>query len=147
MSVAARHTVREARAADAAALEQVYRAVTRSADWLPAWARDVGPFASVSAGERVFVAPVGGGSAELKGLIAVYVPDAFIHHLYVAPPFQRQGVGSALLASLNGWLPRPWQLKCVQRNRRALAFYAALGWVAAGEGEGDQGPYRLLELR
>jgi GNAT superfamily N-acetyltransferase len=79
------------------------------------------------------------------GLLSVWVPESFIHHVYVDPEFERQGVGTALLSSLETWLPLPWQLKCVIANTSARAFYATHGWIEVGSGNGDQGRYALLE--
>ena len=143
--------VRAATAADMPALDRLYCAVIGAAGWLPTAARTAGSFADAAAGERVFVTDAGaadraGGSAGLAGVIAVEADKAFVHHLYVAEDRRRQGVGAALLASLDLWLPRPWHLKCVSANRPALAFYAALGWIDVGAGVGAQGPYRLLEF-
>ena len=144
MAVHAVHAVRAALPGDAAALDLLYQRVMAVADWLPATARAAGSFAEASRGEWVFV--VGAAGGEVAGLIAVEPGKSFVHHLYVAAPCRRQGVGAALLASLHGWLPRPWRLKCVCANQAALGFYAALGWVDAGGGDGEQGTYRLLEF-
>jgi hypothetical protein len=41
----------------------------------------------------------------------------------------------------------PWHLKCVSANASARAFYASHGWIEVGSGNGDQGPFVLLERR
>jgi GNAT superfamily N-acetyltransferase len=72
---------------------------------------------------------------ELAGFIAVWMPDHFIHHLHVAPARQGCGVGKMLLQALPGWQEHGYRLKCLTRNRKALAFYAASGFVTIGEGK------------
>ncbi|WIO40881.1 GNAT family N-acetyltransferase [Klebsiella electrica] len=81
---------------------------------------------------------------ELAGFIAVWLPDHFIHHLHVAPARQGCGVGKMLLQALPGWQEHGYRLKCLTRNRNALAFYAASGFITIDEGVSDEGAYRLL---
>lgn len=81
------------------------------------------------------------------GLVGVWEPESFVHHLYVDVRFQRQGVGTVLLDALEGWLPKPWRLKCVQANHQALAFYHASGFRAIEAGQGRHGAYVLMEKR
>lgn len=80
------------------------------------------------------------------GFIAVWKPDAFIHHLFVAPDRLREGIGHALLQAA-GWPRAALQLKCLVRNERALAFYRAHGFTDAGRGTSDEGEYVLLQSR
>lgn len=96
------------------------------------------------AGERVDVAEVDG---VIAGFIGVYAEKQFIHHLYIAQPFRRQGIGAALLDSIEAWLPRPFRLKCVEANAEALTFYRSRGWVAIRRNsDGADGPDLLMEL-
>ena len=78
------------------------------------------------------------------GFVSVFEPGVFIHHLFVAPTYQSQGIGDALLESLTSWLPTPWHLKCVKANARAIKFYRVRGWEQVEEGRGPDGPYVLL---
>jgi len=64
-----------------------------------------------------------GQEGDALGFVSVYETESFIHHLYVAPNYQGQGVGTALLHSLEAWVPMPWHLKCVERNENTLVFY------------------------
>ena len=134
--------VRLAVAADAPGLQQVFAASLGAARWLPPGVAPDIDFARNSQGEAVWVCAEPGGP--VLGLIAVYAAGAFIHHLYVAPAQQGRGIGRALLASLDAWLPRPWRLKCVVANSAALAFYARTGWVETGRDVGSQGEYAVL---
>jgi len=138
-------TVRQLEQSDAAAVQRLYERAVGRAAWLPAGVKADANFARASQGEAVFVCH--GPEGRLVGLLSVWVPESFIHHVYVDPEFERQGVGTALLSSLETWLPLPWHLKCVRANASARAFYAAHGWIEIGSGDSDQGPFVLLERR
>lgn len=135
--------IRKARLPDYPALEELFATTIGGAEWLPPAARTQTDFVAATAGETVIVCCTPEG--ELKGVVTVFEPESFIHFLIVAPAFHRQGVGRALLASLEAWLPFPHRLKCVAANTEALAFYAALGWTRSGRGVSDHGPFILLE--
>ena len=139
---AAPHTVRPATPADAAAVQTIFERALLDADWLPPGAVPDTDFQRNSQGESVSVAVAPDG--HISAVMAVYVAGAFIHHFYVAAAAQRQGVGRALLQSLDTWLPRPWRLKCVTVNTRALAFYRSQGWTETDRAMGSQGEYVVL---
>lgn len=103
-------------------------------------------FKQSTSGETIFVAEDEGST--IVGFVSVWEQDAvpFIHHLFVAPNHQRKGIGELLMESLLTWLPLPYHLKCVSKNREALAFYRKHGWVEVGQGVGEDGEYLLLEL-
>ncbi len=136
--------IRRASAADRAALDDLYDACRRDAQWLPAEKRRRASFDDVCAGEAVFVAVDGAG--EILGLVSAWEADSFIHHLYVRERSRNRGVGHALLASLSNWLPFPWRLKCVRANTQALDFYAKREWRPIGTGHGSEGEYVELQL-
>jgi len=138
-------TVRQLEQSDAPAVERLYERAVARAVWLPAGVKGNPNFARSSQGEAVFVCHDPEG--RLVGVLSVYVPDSFIQHVYVDPEFERQGVGTVLLSSLETWLPLPWRLKCVIANASARAFYATHGWIEVGSGNSDQGPFVLLERR
>ena len=138
------HEVRVAASTDTEAIGKLYVRITSEAAWLPPSARLQSDFANVSRGEAVYVSCAPDG--RLKGFLSVYELDSFVHYLYVAPEFTCQGVGTALLLFLRTRLAFPWRLKCVRANAAALAFYSSLGWIEAGCGDSEQGPYALLEL-
>ena len=78
------------------------------------------------------------------GFIAVYEPDNFIHHLFVADDGQGMGVGTKLLAMLTEFNGRPQILKCLVKNEKAMQFYLAKGFVEVGKGTGVVGDYLVL---
>ena len=130
-------TIRPASPEDAPALQSLYAEAISNANWLPDSAKQSPRFADVSMNEVVHVAVRDDG--EVMGLVSVQVGDPFLHHLYVSAQARGQGVGQQLLASLQPWLPKPWRLKCVSLNTRALAFYARAGWREVGVGESEHG--------
>lgn len=137
------HELREAVPEDAPALQSLYADIRGSAEWLPPSARRNADFARDSAGERVIVAVAPDGS--IDGLIAVWEPQAFVHHLYVRECARRRGVARRLLESLRISVPRPWSLKCLKSNAGALRFYRRLGWIGIAAGSSSDGPYELMQ--
>ncbi|WP_215780664.1 GNAT family N-acetyltransferase [Paludibacterium sp. B53371] len=95
-----------------------------------------------SEGEAIWLARDATG--QLCGFISVWQPDHFIHHLYVAPGHQGQGIGRLLLQSLPDWGRQRYTLKCLQQNLAARAFYDRQGFVQLARGEGPDGAYCLL---
>ncbi len=136
------HEIRTATSRDLAHAKKIYDSVIRVADWLPKGSRTKPDFSSATAGEDIFVSV--NANRDVTGFISVWSEDSFIHHLYVASSFRRMGVGTALLASLDTWLPRPWTLKCVSANVHAMAFYKSLGWVSETTENGPEGEYHLM---
>ena len=133
--------VRAPEAADAAAMQAIYAQCIEAADWLPEAAKVAPVLAEVSRSEQQFVAFE---ADRVLGFVSVHVAESFIHHLFVREDARRRGVGVLLLEALEGWLPRPWQLKCVRRNVVALRFYEGRGWREAGVGESEHGAYAVL---
>lgn len=78
-----------------------------------------------TAGEIVTLAWAG---SEIAGLISVFWPDNFVHHLYVDLPWQGCGVGRALLAAGLTNMAGATRLKCDIANLSAQRFYERLGW-------------------
>ncbi|QDV68702.1 putative acetyltransferase [Rosistilla carotiformis] len=136
--------IRTATPEDLIAAAKIFRDAIRTADWLPPASRQLTDFAAVSVDEDVFVCC--DDANVVQGLVSVWRPEAFIHHLYVDSRFRNQGVGSLLLASLENWLPRPWTLKCANANHAAMGFYRSRGWRAIRVDENEHGPYTVLEF-
>ena len=128
---------------DRAALEALYRDCRLEASWLSTAAKAQSNFARDTEGESLFVAV--SASDQPEGFISVWEPDSFIHHLYVRSSTRGRGVGGMLLDYLNGRIPKPWRLKCLRANAHACAFYLNRGWKEVSSGEGDDGPYVVLE--
>ena len=88
--------------------------------------------------EDLFVAEVAG---RIRGLVAMYRPGCFVHHLYVDPGYHRQGIGLALLALALRHCGGTGELKCDEANRTAHTFYLAAGWRPVGWGWSPSGPW------
>ncbi|TCZ68608.1 N-acetyltransferase, partial [Paenibacillus albiflavus] len=64
----------------------------------------------------------------LMGFTSLYLPDNFIHNLFVHPDCSGKGVGSRLLQAADVKMNKPMLLKCVSKNHKALTFYERNGW-------------------
>lgn len=87
-----------------------------------------------------------GEATEPVGFASVWMPEHFIHNLFVAPERTGVGWGSALLRHCLAHIGRPARLKCVQANTRALRFYRSHGWRIVGEGKAADEPYFLMQF-
>jgi len=67
-------------------------------------------------------------NSELIGFASLYLPENFIHHLFVHPDFFDRGAGGQLLHASLLKMGRPVRLKCVSVNERAIEFYKRKGW-------------------
>ena len=131
--------------ADRPALRALFLQARRATfHWRAADDFQPGDFDEQTRGERVLVAEDEAGA--VTGFVSVWEPDSFVHHLYVAPDRQRQGIGQALLRAA-GWPQVALRLKCLTRNESALAFYRAHGFVETDAGLAEDGDYLLLESR
>jgi GNAT superfamily N-acetyltransferase len=87
--------------------------------------------------------------AEVDGQVAAFaglcVPERFLHHLYVACEHQGRGVGSLLLRHVLECSGGQLRLKCLCRNRRALAFYRGQGWREGEHGRDAFGKWVMLQ--
>ncbi len=85
---------------------------------------------------------------KIVGFVSVWELDDFIHHLYVHRDYQRQGVGSLLLArALRHCKSGKARLKCLIRNKPARAFYLKEGWMIVENGRDSLGEFHLMELK
>ncbi|WP_374573846.1 N-acetyltransferase family protein [Phenylobacterium sp.] len=87
-------------------------------------------FLADAADEEVSVALL---DDRLAGFAAVYVPDNFLHSLFVAE--RGHGVGKALLDHVCARADGPVSLKVQAPNLRAEAFYLREGFRVIGRGE------------
>ena len=131
--------LREARPGDLAACARIFLAVQPLAfPRQPAASHEATDFEAATREEELWVAEAAGG---IRGWVAIYRPDGFIHHLYVEPGFHRQGIGSALLRLALRRCGGTGELKSNEANRAAHAFYMASGWRPAGWGWAPSGPW------
>jgi GNAT superfamily N-acetyltransferase len=135
--------IRHARSDDAKAIEGVHLDSRREAmPWLPEGlhSREEGLayFAEhVLIREEVFVAEV---NETVVGFIAL--EGDHVDHLYVAPSYQRLGIGEKLLAMAKELCPGGLTLWTFQRNVRARQFYEARGFLAREFTDGSRNEER-----
>jgi GNAT superfamily N-acetyltransferase len=138
------YPIRRSTDADTPALARIFLAARVQAfHWLDPDSFGISDFAAKTEGETIYLAEGGNGCP--VGFISVWRLESFVHHLYVDPGHQWQGIGSRLLHSLESWLPRPYQLKCLVANQPARAFYRKHGWTEQGRGSDELGDYVVME--
>ncbi|CAG4993937.1 hypothetical protein DYBT9275_01266 [Dyadobacter sp. CECT 9275] len=137
--------IREFNETDRGDLRKLYLEVRRqSFGWLEKDNFIKDTFDRDTEGETVLVAVNG---SEIIGFISVCPQENFIHHIYVATAYQRQGVGEALLRSVRDLVEYPVRLKCLQNNTGAVEFYKKGGWIPKNLGISAEGIYILFELQ
>ncbi len=81
-------------------------------------------FSELTKDELILIALI---NKKVVGFIAIYEPESFIHHLFIYPEFQRQGVGTQLLREvIIRTSATELILKCNLENHGALSFYQTL---------------------
>lgn len=139
--------IRKAEPGDVRTLAQLFLDCRRATfDWEDPSKFQLQDFEKQTVGEVVFVAV--GEKGRILGFISVWAEETppFIHHLFISPQHQNNGVGQLLIESLTSWLPLPYHLKCLVKNIKALSFYRKKGWKEVGRGLTEEGEYLLLEL-
>jgi len=139
--------IRKARVSDTSQLELLFLITRRHTfNWENPDKFKLEDYKQTTAGETVFVAEDENGM--IVGFISVYEQEnpPFIHHFFVARDHQRKGIGKLLIRSISSWLPPPYRLKCLAKNKEALVFYQKLGWIEVSRGTSEDGEYLLLEL-
>jgi ribosomal protein S18 acetylase RimI-like enzyme len=84
---------------------------------------------------------------EVVGFISLWLPDNFIHHLYIKHTHTRKGIGRLLIRNALTKITKPVTLKCLDRNQQAIQFYVALGFKEAGKGIAEGENYTRYELQ
>ena len=80
------------------------------------------------------------------GFISIWMPNSFIHHLYVAAPFQGKNIGTELVKAAVKKTKFPITLKCLETNTKAIEFYIKKGFTEKSRGYSGSGTYILFEL-
>jgi ribosomal protein S18 acetylase RimI-like enzyme len=135
--------IRQAISGDYPQLRNIYLSSRQAAFfWEDAAKMTLSDFDRDTVDEQIWVAIDEKG--QLTGFISLYLPDNFIHCLFVAPTAQHQHTGSQLLAAGLTHMGRPARLKCVARNTNALAFYEAHGWQRESLNTDDEPYWNLI---
>ncbi|TBL79022.1 GNAT family N-acetyltransferase [Paenibacillus thalictri] len=82
--------------------------------------------------------------SRVAGFVSLYLPDNFIHHLFVHPDFFGKGAGVRLLQAAIHKMHTPVTLKCVSKNHKAMKFYEKNGWQKVVEESGAGEPYWIM---
>ncbi|MCC9606720.1 GNAT family N-acetyltransferase [Blastopirellula sp. JC732] len=129
---------------DRPACAKIFYASRRSAFfWMPNDKIRFDDFDQATDGEPIWVAE---RNRRIVGFVSWWPPENFIHNLFVAPEYQRMGVGRALLDACLAQIGRPARLKCSTANANALQFYERLGWRCEEQSTSPEGPYWLMML-
>ena len=136
--------IRRARREDFPGMREIYLDVRRECfPWLDPASLAPEDFDAETEGEEIWTACVDG---RLAGFVTVWVPDRFIHLLFVDRLFQGHQAGTGLLDTVRKIYGTPLTLKCVKKNRRAVDFYLSRGWKIAQEAVCSEGAYYLMRL-
>ena len=138
--------IRPMRAEELDACAELYdRVVCDTFTWIDLSASDQrAKFREEAGEEAVYVAEDAG---RILGIAALYLPDSFLHSLYIDLGIQSRGVGLALLKHIDDVAPEPILLKVQVLNFNARRFYAREGfWVAEDGGESPPSNDRWLLL-
>jgi len=153
----ARFVIRRARGADAAAIAEVYIASRRDAaryfptvhsdDDIRGWiASHVVPNLEVWVAEAADPAP-GTTIGSIIGMMGMMVLDGdMLEQLYVAPAWQRHGVGDGLLGVGKRERPAILRLWTFQKNTPARRFYEARGFRAIEFTDGSRNEERAPDV-
>lgn len=138
-------TIRPHRDTDIATLSRIYLDARRETFmWVAPDLFALADFERDTEGEEIYVAETAG---QVTGFVSLWVPEPFIHHLYVDENHRGRGIGSALLTHAVRRLPFPIRLKTPKRNTRAIDFYLRAGWSKTAEGDdGVAGPFWMMTL-
>ncbi len=113
----------------------------KSWHWLDPSKWSLEDFEKFTQDEVIFVAEQ---DQQYLGFASIYLQDNFLHHLFVAPNVQNQGVGAALLHSAEQLFTGAGYLKCLTENHQALNFYQKYHWKIIEIGHSEDGDYYLM---
>ena len=65
----------------------------------------------------------------IAAMLAFRLHDAYLDQLFIAPEYQRKGLGKRLLGFTRDNLPNEIWLRCVRENERAWRWYEREGFV------------------
>lgn len=137
--------IREAKLEDYPELREIFLASRReNFHWADANEMALGDFDKQTEKEFILLAEE---NTIILGFTALYLPDNFIHHLFVHPDHAGKGVGRQLLDAAIESMRKPIRLKCVSANHKAMKFYENNGWERVVEEEKHGEKYWVMEFR
>lgn len=81
----------------------------------------------------------------IVGFMSIWVPDNFIHNLFVLQDFQSKGIGKALINEAIERVGLPLTLKCLKLNTKAFNYYKSHNWKVEKEEMSSEGLYYLMK--
>ena len=86
-------------------------------------------------------------NSNLAGFATIWEGDEiFLHFLFIKKSERRKRIGTALIKALLDYYKKPIKLKCLIKNKNAIAFYKRVGAKECSYGESIDGPYVLLSI-
>jgi GNAT superfamily N-acetyltransferase len=135
--------VLEAKEVDYEALRDIYLKVRQDAfHWEESNKLTLADFDTSTEGELILTASI---DQVIIGFASIWVPDKFIHNLFVRPEFQGKGVGTALIKEAVTKVGLPLTLKCVKENTPAIGYYQSHNWRIMKEDRDEHGPYYWMK--
>lgn len=136
-------TIRVASEVDYPALRRIYLETRRTSfDWENKEAMTLEDFDKDTEEECIILAEA---DSHIMGFVSLYLPENFIHHLFVHPDFSGKGVGGQLVKASIEKMGKPLRLKCVSENHKAIKFYENSGWKKVIEEGKPGGEYWVME--
>jgi len=135
--------VLEAKQSDYEKLREIFFTVRRHTfHWIEPEALKLSDFDESTKDELILVAVI---NNEIVGFVSIWVPDKFIHNLFILQDFQGKGAGTALVNEAVKRVGLPLTLKCVKSNMKALTYYKSHNWNIEKEEMGNEGLYYLMK--
>ena len=123
--------IREGMALDREALATILYRASRDVFPLAGIERvDAAEFDRQTKGESILVAEK---DDRPVGFSSVWDPDHFLHHFFIDPDHQGQGIGRSLMVATMMRYGSALSLKCNTSNTTARTFYRAMGWIETNE--------------
>lgn len=137
-------TISEAAPNDIPVLREIFLTTRMETfSWVKGSSYELADFDKETDGEEILVAHV---NNEIAGFVSIWLPDNFIHHLYIKSSLHGQGIGRRLLDCTIEKLASTVRLKCLVENVTAIIFYKKYGFVEIERGSSKEGDYVLLEF-
>ena len=115
----------------------------RTFSWLDQSEFQLDDFEKLTQGEFILTAFY---NTKIVGFISIWMPNNFIHHLYVDHHYHGKSIGTELLKASIKKTAFPITLKCLEKNTKAIHFYKRKGFVEKERANSEHGTYILFEL-
>lgn len=136
---------RVAKEFDYPALRKIYLESRRkNFYWADTEAMTLDDFDKHTEGEYIILAEE---DNRILGFASLYLPDNFIHNLFVHPDFFGMSVGGLLLHASIEKMNKPIRLKCISENHAAIKFYEHKGWKKIVEEGNPSEKYWVMEYK